>query len=136
MAAPRNSTCYPRNSNNGNCAELGVGRVILGAAGRKGVTVPGERGRLHRKEHEEIVLEQRGDDGPLAELETDRYWSATKALSELLRPDPDGSRLVLDDGALPPIDACHGEAHVVLFVGPIQANECGEERISACRFLA
>ena len=99
--------------------EFRIRGVILGAAGREGIAVSSQRRRLNRKEHEEVVLEQGGNDGALAELETNRDGSASEALSEPLGPGPESSGLVLDDRTLSLADARHGKAHVVLLVGPI-----------------
>ena len=45
--------------------KLGVGGVVLGAAGGEGLAVAGEGLGLDGEEHEEVVLEERGDDRPL-----------------------------------------------------------------------
>ena len=49
--------------------EFGVGRVVLGVAGREGFAIPREGEGIDGKEHEEVILAQGVDDGAFVELE-------------------------------------------------------------------
>lgn len=75
---------------------------------------------------EEVMLEERGDDRSLAELDADGDGSATKSGAELVGPVTEGSWRVGDYRALTPGGACGAKANVVLPVGPIDADERGE----------
>ena len=51
--------------------EFGVSGVVLGSAGGEGLAIPRQHEGIDGKEHKEIVLTQRRDDGALMEFETD-----------------------------------------------------------------
>jgi hypothetical protein len=72
------------------------------------------------------MLEQRGDDRPLAELDANGDGCAPESGPELVGPIAEGRRGVGDDGALALGRAGSAKADVVLLVGPVDADERGE----------
>jgi hypothetical protein len=80
--------------------ELGVGGVVLGAASGEGCAVASESFGLDGEQDEEVVLEERGDDRSLAELDANGDGSAAKSGAELVGPVAEGRWGVRDDGAL------------------------------------
>ncbi|HKO92437.1 MAG TPA: hypothetical protein VJU61_14850 [Polyangiaceae bacterium] len=104
-------------------SQLGVGRVVLGTARLEGATVASQRRGLNRKQDEEVVFEQGGDDRSLAELERDGDRGSSEALPELVSPGANGCGPVLQHGALSLVRTGQREAHVVLLVGPVNTDE-------------
>ena len=51
--------------------ECGIGGVIFGAAGRKGLTLPRQCQRIDGKEDEKVIRAQGGNHGPFGEFEAD-----------------------------------------------------------------
>ena len=108
--------------------ELGVGGVVLGAAGGEGLAVSSHGGGLDGEEDEKVVLEQGGDDGALAELQGDGDGRTTEALSELVGPGANSGRSMRKNGAHGLVDSRDDEADVVLLVGPVDADKRCELR--------
>jgi hypothetical protein len=72
------------------------------------------------------VLEEGRHDWAVGELETDGDAAAGEALAQLLGPVLDGLRAVLDHRELDGFGARDLQADIVLAVGPVDADECGE----------
>ena len=64
--------------------ELSVGGIVLGMAGCEGFTVSCEREGIDGKEHEEVVLSQRIDDGAFIEFETEGNGLSLEARRKVL----------------------------------------------------
>jgi len=79
--------------------ELGVSGVVLCTTRGEGPPILGEHGGLNGEEHEDVVLEERGDDGALSELQGDGDGGATEPVAKLLSPLPDGDGAMLADRA-------------------------------------
>jgi hypothetical protein len=86
----------------------------------------GEGLGLDREDDEEVMLEERGDDRPLAELDANGDGSATKPGAEFAGPVTEGGWGTGNDGALALGGAGRAEADVVLPVCPVDADERGE----------
>src|SRR5688572_3978113 len=80
--------------------ELGIRGVVFRTARGECVTVASEGRRLDRVENEEVVLEQGGDDGALAELQTDGDGGTGEALAKLFSPGAESRGPVLDGEVL------------------------------------
>ena len=104
---------------------LGVGRIVLGAAGLECFAVLRQGRRIDRKEHEEVVLLQRIDQGPLGQLQRDGDGTA-ESLPHRDRPLVDRIDLVFDARELASLAVCTLQTDVVLLVGPVDADEGGE----------
>jgi hypothetical protein len=102
---------------------LGIGRVILRPTRRERSAIARNHRGLDRKEHEEVVLEKRRHDRPLAQLQADRDRSSGETLPELLGPCPEGTRTMLEDESLTLLSSGNPEADVVLLVGPVDTDE-------------
>ncbi len=102
--------------------ELGVSRVVLGMAGREGWPVPraGEGG--DGKEDEEVILTQRGDDGPLVQLETEGKGLPLEPRAPGAHPRIDGVWLVFADAELTCLGASCLQADLVLSLRPVDAD--------------
>jgi len=72
------------------------------------------------------VLEERGHDGAVRELEAHGDSLAGESLAQLVSPLLDGFRSVLDDRGFDGFGAGHLETDVVLAVGPVNSDEGGE----------
>ncbi len=106
--------------------ELGVRGIVLGIARHEGLAVPSERARVDGEDDDEVVLQQRGDDGPVLQLDRDGDGCSAEALAQPVEPGLQRDRAMLDDAALELVASRHLEAHVVLLVGPVQTDECCE----------
>jgi hypothetical protein len=104
---------------------LGVGRIVLGTAGLECFAVLRQGRRVDRKEHEEVVLLQRIDPGPLGQLKRDGNGAA-ESLSHRHLPLVDRIDLVFDARELASLAVRALQTDVVLLVGPIDADEGGE----------
>jgi hypothetical protein len=109
-------------------SDLSVGRIVLGATWSEGPSVLGQGAGVDREYDEEVVLEQGGDDRPMGQLNADGDAFAVEADAQRRCPGLDGHWPVLEDGELIAIRAGHGEADVVLRVGPVNADQGGEVR--------
>ena len=103
--------------------QLGVGGIILGPARRKGLAIFGERRRIDRKQHQEVVLLQGIDQRSLADLQTHGDGSATKALFQPTRPLRDGLGPVEQDATFPLVTVRRLQADIVFGIGPIDTDE-------------
>ena len=117
-------------------SNLCVDGIILRATRGEGLAVPGKSRGIDRKQDEDVVLEKRGDDRALRELEADRDLATAEALAKALRPGLDATRLVRQNGTLQLVATGRREAQVVLAVGPIDADERGEVRIGFLHMIS
>src|SRR5205814_525807 len=62
--------------------DSGVGRIVLGPAGREGAAVLGEGAWVDGKDDEEVVLEEGGDDGALRQLEAHGDGATAETLAQ------------------------------------------------------
>jgi hypothetical protein len=58
--------------------EFGIGRVIFGAAGRQGLTIPRQCQRIDGKEDEKVIRAQGGNNGTFGEFEADGNQSTAE----------------------------------------------------------
>ena len=88
--------------------ERGIGRVILGPAGREGFPIAGERLGIDGIEHEKVVLHQRVDDGAAPLFDGDGHGAALEPGPELGHPAMEDVRLLLRSrcSTAPPAAAC------------------------------
>jgi hypothetical protein len=103
--------------------ELGVGGIVLGRAGCEGFTVSGEREGIDGKEHEEVVLAQRIDDGAFVEFETAGNRWSREALAPGTHPLIDGVWRVYKDTELACRRASRLQADIVFGISPVEADE-------------
>ena len=81
--------------------EFGIGGVIFGPARGKRFAVLGHGERMDGKEHEEIIVAQRGHDGPFIEFQAHRDRLAVEARAQGLDPRIDRLRAVFEPQKLP-----------------------------------
>ena len=110
-------------------SDLGIGRVVLGTAGRERLSVLGECCRVDGKDDEEVVLLKSGDDGPEGKFEANGNRLAVESQAQLCRPCVQLFRCVDEDLTFEPVLSGHFEAYVMLLVGPVEADEGGEGRL-------
>lgn len=103
--------------------ELGVGGIVLGVAGCKGFTVPGERGGIDGKEYEDVILSQRIDDGAVVEFETDGDRMSREPLAQGTHPLIEGFWRVYKDAALACLGVSRLQADLVFGISPGDADE-------------
>ena len=108
--------------------ELGIGGIVLGAAGHKGFAVLGQALWIDGKEDQEVVFLQCGDDRSFTEFEC-HGDGPTEALIQRLRPYLDGFGCVLDTLEYPLLAASELQADVVLCAGPVD-TDVGRVRFS------
>jgi hypothetical protein len=108
--------------------EFGIARIVLCTTRREGLAILGEEGGLDGEEHEDVVLEKRGDDGALSELQGDRDGGATETLAQLLSSLPDGDGAMLQNRAFALLLTRDVKADVVLLVGPVDADKGGNRQ--------
>ncbi len=106
--------------------ELGVGGVVLGAAGAEGLAVLGQGCGVDGEQHQEVVLAKRGHDGALVEFEREGDGFALKALAQIPGSLIDALRAVLEHRLFALRGACGLHANVVLGLGPIESDGGGE----------
>ncbi len=103
--------------------ELSVGGIVLGMAGCEGFTVSCEREGIDGKEHEEVVLAQRIDEGAFVEFETDGNRLSLEALAQGTHPLIDGFWRVYKDTELACLRASRLQADIVFGNSPVDADE-------------
>ena len=103
--------------------ELGVSGVVLGLAGCEGFAIPRQCQGVDGKEHEEVILSQRRDEGPLIEFEADGNRLPFEPCTQGAHPLVDGVRLVFEDAELAFLGACRLQADIVFGIGPVDADE-------------
>jgi hypothetical protein len=103
-----------------------VSGIVLGAAWRERAAVLRECAGVDGEDDEHVVLEECRDDRAVGQLEAHGDATARETLAQLLGPVLDGPGAVLDDGEFDGICAGDLQADVVLPVGPVDADECGE----------
>ena len=81
--------------------EFGIGGVIFGPARGKRFAVLGHGERIDGKEHEEIILAQRGHDGPFIEFQAHGDGLAVEPRAQGLDPRVDRFRTVFEAQKLP-----------------------------------
>ena len=85
--------------------EFGIGGVIFGPARGKRFAVLGHGERIDGKEHEEIIVAQRGHDGPFIEFQAHRDGLSVEARAQGLDPRVDRFRAVFEAQKLPSLSA-------------------------------
>jgi len=98
--------------------KLGIGGIVLGAAGHKGFAVLGQTLWIDGKEDQEVIFSQRGDDRSFTELEC-HGDGPTETLIQRLRPHLDGFRRVADAFEYAILAASNLQADVVFGTGPV-----------------
>ena len=103
--------------------DLCVGGVVLGMARGERSAILREHVRVDRKQNEEVVLQKRRDDRTAGQLDCDRDRLSPEPLLERARPWLDGSRSMLEHGALETLQLSGTEADVVFAIRPIKTDE-------------
>ncbi len=103
--------------------ELGIGRVVLGVAGREGFAIPREGEGIDRKEHEEVILAQGVNDGAFVELEANGDGLPFEPLAQGVHPRVDGFWRVLEAAELACLGASRLHTDVVFGIRPVDADE-------------
>jgi hypothetical protein len=103
--------------------EFGVRRVVLGVAGRERFARPREGEWVNGKEHEAVILPQRGDEGALVEFETEGHGWLLESRAQGAHPRIDGVWLVFEDPELTCLRASGLLADVVFGLSPVDADE-------------
>ena len=81
--------------------EFGIGGVIFGPARGKRFAVLGQGERIDGKEHEEIIVAQRGHDGPFIEFQAHRDGLSVESRAQGLDPRINRFRTVFEDAETP-----------------------------------
>ena len=106
--------------------ECGVRGIILGAAGGESLAVLCEGEGLDGEQDKERVLAQRGNKGPLIELQAYGDGVTAEALAQGTAPGIDGFRGMVEATGL----ACGGasglETESRFGIGPVDADECSK----------
>ena len=104
----------------------GVRGIILGTAGGESLAVPCEGEGIDGEQDEELVCAQRGNTGPLIELQADGDGVTAEALAQGTDPGIDCFRGMVEAPGL----ACGGarglETESMCGIGPIAADECSK----------
>jgi hypothetical protein len=108
--------------------ECGVRRVVLGLAGREGFPVPREGAGVDGNEDEDVIRTQRGDAGPLVELETEGHGLPREPRAPGAHPRSDGVWLVCADAELTVLGASYVQADSVCGLSPVKADD-GRTRV-------
>jgi hypothetical protein len=103
--------------------EFGVRGVVLGVAGRDSFARPREGEWVDGKEHEAVILPQRGDEGALVEFETDGNGLLLESRAPGARPRSAGVWLVFEDTELTCLGASGLQADMVFGISPVDADE-------------
>jgi len=106
--------------------EFGIRGGVFGMAGGKRFTVCGQGEWGDRKEHEEIIVVQGGNNGPLRELKTHGNGLAVEPRTQGLDPPIDRFRPVLKAPKLSSRSAGGLEADSVFGICPVETNERGK----------
>ena len=103
--------------------EFGIGGVIFGTAWGKRFTVFGHGERIDGKEHEEIIVAQRGHNGPFREFEADSDGLSFESRAEGLNPGVNLFRTMFKAQKLTLFGASGLEADIVFCISPVEANK-------------
>jgi hypothetical protein len=103
--------------------EFGVSGVVLGVAGREGFAIPRAGELVDGKEHEAVILPQRGDDGALVELAPDGNGLLLESRAQGAHPLVDGVGLVFEDTELPFLGTRCLQADIVFGLSPVESDE-------------
>jgi hypothetical protein len=106
--------------------EFGVRGIIFGAAGGESLAVPCEGEGIDGEQDEELVFAQRGNHGPLIELQAYGDGVTAEALAQGSDPGIDCFRGMVEATGL----ACGGvsglETESMFGIGPVDADECSK----------
>jgi len=102
---------------------LGIGGVVFGTAGGKRFAVLGHGERMDRKEHEEIIVAQRGHDGPFIEFQAHSDRLAVETRPEGLDPGMNRLRTMCNAQKLSLYGTSGLEANSVFCISPVEANK-------------
>jgi hypothetical protein len=103
--------------------EFRIGGVVFGTAGGKRFAVLGHGERIDGKEHEEIIVAQRGHDGPFIEFQAHRDGLSVEARAEGLDPGVNRFRTMFKAQKLPLCGASGLEANIMFRISPVEANK-------------
>jgi hypothetical protein len=103
--------------------EFGVSGVVLGLAGGEGLAIPREGEWVNGKEHEAVILPQRGDDGAFVEFETDGNGLCLESRAQGAHPLVNGVWLVFEDTELTFLRAGCLQADIVFGISPVDADK-------------
>jgi hypothetical protein len=106
--------------------QTGIGGVVFGAAAAEHGAVTGQRLRVDRKQHEEVVFAERIDEGPFVEFQAHGDRLALEAALQIECPGFDGLWAMRDDGGFGNVGVGAEQADVVFGIGPVDADEGGE----------
>src|SRR5438132_316253 len=102
--------------------ECGIGGGICGPARGQRVAVRGHGERIDRKEHEEILVAQRGHAGPFLECQAHRDGLSVASRAEGLEPGVNLFRPLFQAQTRTVCGASGLEAALVLRLSPVEAN--------------
>jgi hypothetical protein len=103
--------------------EFGVRGVVLGLAGGEGLAIPRQHEGIDGKEHKEVILAQRRDEGALIEFKTEGNRLAGEPRAQGAHPRIDGVWLVFEDAALACRGARHVQTNIVFGISPVDTDE-------------
>jgi hypothetical protein len=103
--------------------ECGIGGGICGPARGKRFAVLGDGERMDRKEPEEIIVVQRGHEGPCREFQAHRDGLSMESCAEGLDPGVKRFRTLCKAQKLPLCGASGLEADIVCRIRPVEANK-------------
>ena len=103
--------------------EFSIGGVIFGPARGKRFAVLGHGERIDRKEHEAIIVAQRGHDGPFIEFQAHRDGLSVESRAEGLNPGVNLFRTMCKAQKLTVFSASGLETDIVFRIRPVEANK-------------
>ena len=106
------------------CAlECGIGGVVCGPAGRKGVTIPRQRQRIEGEEDEKVIRAQGRDQGPFGACEADGNGVTAAPRAQRGAPRLNGLGRMSELKALTFCGASSLETHIMFGIRPVDPNK-------------
>jgi hypothetical protein len=102
--------------------EFGGSGVVLGLAGGAGLALPCQHEGIDGKEHQQVILAQRIDDGALLEFKTEGTRLPVEPRAQGAHPRIDGVWLVCEDAALALRGARRVQTAIVFGISPVAAD--------------
>src|SRR4051812_17949476 len=99
----------------------GVGGIVFGPTGSESAAVLGQRAGIDGEDHEEVVLQERGHDRSLRELNADGDRPPCKALAQPASPLLDCLWAMLEHGGFDLRETWDLETNVMLAVSPVDS---------------
>jgi hypothetical protein len=105
--------------------QLGIGGIILLAAGRQRFTKRGPHPRMDGVEDHVVILQERRDQAAFRWLQTDGNRTTRQSIGQSSGPWVDLLRYLPHDPVCFPFGPCRSSAEIVLRVGPVDAHQGG-----------